>query len=469
MSWPASTATSRLSFQPLYSFGATCLVTTLFAPLIALRGSVRRVLLALALLDIPFQIDQNFAYRDDAAELGAAGGFNVSLTTVALAGLYAAWFIERLVSRRRSASVSMSLVLPLAPYVAVAMLSVVVAYDAGLYARGLSLLGQMFLLYVYLVATVRTQQDVVFVVRWLLIGLVCEGLIIALSATSGAFAIPGMRVRVDTIGEEFGVSARFAGTVGSPTVAAGYLEMLLAPALAVLGTTLGRSYKTLAVVGLSLGSVALICTMTRGGWLAASVSLTVVYFLLWRRGRLSPVVPVVLVALLSAGALLFHESIAGRLTGDDHGSARARLPLMMMALDIITDRPALGVGANNYTEALRPRTPEFGNEWLFTVHNQYLLVWAETGAVGLAAYLFFLFTTLRRGWKSWTRFDPVLSALALGFAAAILGQMLHMQVDIFSTRPNVQLLFVVAALISAMGQITRPEARYRPSADRSWR
>jgi len=127
-----------------------------------------------------------------------------------------------------------------------------------------------------------------------------------------------------------------------------------------------------------------------------------------------------------------------------------------MAWEIIADQPALGVGANNYTQALEPRTPEFGNEWLFTVHNQYLLVWAETGAVGLAAYLWFLLATLRRGWQRWKRTDPLLAPLALGFTAALMGQMLHMQVDIYSSRPQVQLLFVVAALIGVMSRIDAP-------------
>jgi O-antigen ligase len=407
-------------------------------------------------LDIPLQIDQNFGWRDDTAELGGAGGFNVSLTTFALAGLYAAWLIDRLVHRHRSATVPAGLIVPLIPYVGVAVLSLVVAADVGLYARGLVLLLQMFLLYVYLVGTVRTRQDVRFVVSWLLFGLVCEGVIIALSAAGAVFAVGGLHVRTDTTGEEFGAAARFAGTVGSPILAAAYLEMHLAPALAILATNLGRYYKTLAVLGLSLGSAALIGTFSRGGWLAASISLTIVCLLLWRRRRLSPAVPVVLLVLLSTLALFFHESIARRLSGDDRGSARSRVPLMIMALDIIADRPVLGVGANNYTEALRPRTPEFGNEWLFTVHNQYLLVWAETGAVGLAAYLWFLLSTLRRGWQRWKRTDPLLSPLALGFTAALLGQMLHMQVDIFSTRPLVQLLFVVAALIGAMSRMDTP-------------
>ena len=135
--------------------------------MIALAGSARKSFLAIVLLDIPLQIDQNFAYRDAAAELGARGGFNVSLTTFALVGLYSAWFIERLMHRHRPVRLPSGLILSLGPYVAVAALSVVVARDVGLYARGLVLLLQMFLVYVYLIGTVRTRDDVRFVVGWL--------------------------------------------------------------------------------------------------------------------------------------------------------------------------------------------------------------------------------------------------------------------------------------------------------------
>jgi len=441
-----------------WALSVAWVITGLFAPLVALSGSARKFFLAIALLDIPLQIDQNFAYRDAAAELGARGGFNVSLTTFALAGLYGAWFIERIVYRHRSSQVAPSLILSLAPYVAIVTLSIVVAGDVGLYARGVVLLVQMFLLYVYLIGTVRTREDVRFVLRWLLFGLVCEGVIIALSAGGGDFDGAGLQVRKDTFDEDYATAARFAGTVGSPILAAAYFEMLLAPALAVLGTNLGRSYKMLAVLGLTLGAASLVGTFSRGGWLAASLSLAIVYFLLWRRRKLSPAVPVALFVLLSILALVFHENITRRLTEDDLGSARSRVPLAMMAWQIISDRPTLGVGANNYTQALAPRTPEFGNEWLFTVHNQYLLVWAETGIVGLAAYLWFLVGTLRRGWQRWKRADPLLAPLALGFTAALMGQMLHMQVDIYSSRPQIQLLFVVAGLIGAMSRMDTPRA-----------
>jgi putative inorganic carbon (HCO3(-)) transporter len=443
------------------ALGGTCLIAALFAPWIALAGSGRRILLAIVLLDIPLQIDRYFAYLDDAADLGAVGGFNVSLTTLALVGLYAGWGIDRLVHRSRSPRVQLHLLLPLAPYVLVSALSLISALDIGLYSRGVWLLLQMFLVYVYIVGAVRTERDVRFVVTWLLCGLVLESLIIlGLGLAGEGFKVAGLTGRMDEYTEEFGPIARFGGTVGSPNNAAMYLGMLLAPAIAVLATTLGRPYKVLAIVGLGLGSAALMTTHSRGGWLAASLSLAIVCLSLWRGRKLSPAVPVVLLVLLSTIALLFHEAVINRLSGDDRGAARSRVSLIATAFDIIGDDPLLGVGANNYTAALERRMSLFGNQWLFTVHNQYLIVWAETGLVGLAAFLWLLFATLHHGWQRWKCADGLLSPLALGFTAGLAGQMVHMNVDVFTSRPQVQLLVTVAALIAVMSHMGTRQLRH---------
>jgi putative inorganic carbon (hco3(-)) transporter len=430
------------------------LIAGLFAPWIALAGSGRKILLAVVLLDIPLQVDQNFNYLDNAAEFGATAGFNVSLTTVALAGLYAAWLVDRLVRRDRASSVPSGLVGPLCAYLGVVTLSLVVAHDIGLYARGLFLLVQMFLLYVYLVGTVQSAQDVRFVVTWLLAGLLLESLIIIGLGLSGqGFNLPGLHGRVDVSTADWG--ARFGGTVGSPNNAAEYLEMLLAPAVAVLASNLGRFYKILATLGVALGSAALIATLSRGGWIASTLSLAIVCVALWRRGRLSHMV-LWLGGLVVALSLIFHGSIAERLTADDSGSAHVRVPLMETAFRIIADNPVLGVGANNYTAALPDYASRHQSDFLFAVHNQYLLVWAETGLVGLAALLWFLIATIRRGLEAWKLNDPLLSPLALGFTAALVGQMVHMQVDLFNVRAQLQLLVTVAALIGSMSRMETP-------------
>jgi putative inorganic carbon (HCO3(-)) transporter len=432
------------------------LIAGLFAPWIALAGSGRKILLAVVLLDLPLQIDQNFHYLDEAAEFGAIAGFNLSVTTVALAGLYAAWLLDRLLRRDRTPAVPSGLVVPLSAYFGVAALSVIVARDLGLYSRGLFLLVQMFLVYVYLVGNIRSGQDVRFVVTCLLCGLVLESLIILGSGLTGkSFAVAGLKARVDAATDDLGDSARFGGTVGSPNNAAEYLEMLLAPAVAVLASTVGRFPKTLAGLGLALGSAALVGTFSRGGWIATTLSLAIVCVALWRRGRLSRVVPW-LAGPVVAVSLIFHDSIAARLTGDDYGAAHARVPLMATAFRIIGDHPMLGVGVNNYTAALPDYAPRHQDEFLYTVHNQYLLVWAETGLAGLAVFMWFLITTIRHGIREWRLSDPLLSPVALGFTAGLVGQMVHMQVDLLNDRPQLQLLVTVAALLGSMSRMETP-------------
>src|SRR5215217_1824409 len=68
------------------------LLLTVAAPVVALVvGSLRQVLLAVVLLDIPLQWDVNLGWRPDAVAVGAVGGISISATTLALFGLYALW------------------------------------------------------------------------------------------------------------------------------------------------------------------------------------------------------------------------------------------------------------------------------------------------------------------------------------------------------------------------------------------
>ena len=156
------------------------------------------------------------------------------------------------------------------------------------------------------------------------------------------------------------------------------------------------------------------------------------------------------------GALSSGEAIVTRLFSDDNGAAYARIPLMQIAARMISDHPILGVGSNNAVLAM-PRyiTPEFSKEWLYTFHNKYLLVWAETGIGGIMTFLVLLGSSLRRGWQGWQLADRSLAALALALAASLIGQMMHMGVDIFNSRPQVQMLWLLAGIVTAILMLGR--------------
>ena len=256
---------------------------------------------------------------------------------------------------------------------------------------------------------------------------------------------------------------RIGGTIGVPNVAGAYLSVMLAAAAGVLFTDMGKIYQWLSAAVLGSGGVALIFTYSRGAWIALVFAIIVLCFVVWRQRGTSLKVPIAILAVLTLLYVPFGSSISARLFGDDQGSANSRIPLDRLAFRMIGDNLLLGVGANNFTVAMdQYATSEFRREWLWAVHNKYLLILAETGIGGLLAYLAFLLSTLRRGWQCWRLGDSQFAPLALGFVAGIAGHMVHQSVDLFRDRPLQQLLWLSAGLLFAMHRISIAEQRSAP-------
>jgi putative inorganic carbon (HCO3(-)) transporter len=461
---PCSKAEPPGAYRRFGALAANSLVAAVLSPFLALTvGSVPRILLAIVILDIPFEFGTHLYYREDEAALGALGGLSISATTIALAGLYISWFMRSQANRNSGARPSLHINLPLLMYLAISVISMAVAQDVSLSLFEVFLLLEACLVYFYVANTVRTRQDVLFVVSLLLIACLLESFaMIALRFASMPSTIWGVptHVRVDTdVKEGF---MRIGGTVGSPNFAAAYLSLSLASAAGLLFTKLGRAHKWLARAVMGFGGVALIFTFSRGGWMALALSVTVIWICLlgWRRRRVSLKTPIAVILILGTLYLPFHSAISARLLGDDRGSAESRIPLMKLAFRIIEDNPVLGVGVNNFTVVMdRYLTSDFREGWLFAVHNKYLLVLAETGILGLLAFLAFLLDALRRGWQCWALRDHLLSPIALGIMAGIAGHMVHMTVDVFRGRPTQQLLWLLAGFLAAMHRICVADQR----------
>jgi putative inorganic carbon (HCO3(-)) transporter len=455
---PGSPAEGRIgaaAFETL-GLGASWLTLAVASPLAGLASRwAHWLLLAIVLIDVPLQLDVNVLHVMEAEEFGGLGGFSLSVTTAMLGVLYARWALLLALAPHRSASQPGPAVSrALCAYVAVSVVSTALAADVSYALRELFLLLQLFLLYVYVLFWVRTDRDVQFLLLTVLAGLAVESLLVAYgSAVGETMSLGGLKIHVD---EGLGGDVRVGGTFGSPNAAASYLALLLAPALAVQLTTLPRTFKLLAAAAAGLAALALIPTQSRGGWMATVLSVGLLW-LVTARGRRALVLPAVGAVVVVPVLLFSGSTITERLSGDDNGSAQGRLPLIETAFELIRDHPVVGVGPNNYTLVMREYGAVYGDwgDWVYVVHNKFLLVWAETGTLGLMAFIAFLAAAIRHGWRAWKAGHPWLSPLALGFTCGIVGQLLHMQVDIFNGRAQVQMLWIVAALLAVLATRTR--------------
>jgi O-antigen ligase len=312
------------------------------------------------------------------------------------------------------------------------------------------LLVQMLLLFVYFASTLRSKKDFRLIAMMIAAALFFESLVmIAVEVTGGGFSVLGV-----TTTSEVGVQnlVRTGGTVGTANIAGSYVALSLAPTIALALADVDTRLRRFATVAACTGVIALILTFSRAGWTSFVLSMVFLLGFAARRTRLRPrlVATIVVVGVLLVAP--FIAVVAARLEGNDAGAAKSRIALARLAGKVIEANPVTGVGANNFAVVIPDYAgPEFTHEWLFTVHNKYLLVWAEAGIAALLAFVFFLFRTVQMGLRVARESDSLYSWLALGLATAIAGQALgDMLVDAFHTRPQVELLFVEAGIIAAL-------------------
>lgn len=423
-----------------------------FLTLALVIRDVKKLLLAVIILELPVPIDVYLFYEEEFGNLGAVGGLNISLTTAVLALLYGLWIVDVLLKRSppKEERFFWGAAGPLAGYIGLVAVSVVAAVHRPLAIYELIMLAQMFLLYIYLLHAIRSWKDVRFVTTLLMIGLIGESLVmLAVTAIGETVNVGLISARVD----EF--SGRVGGTIGSYNNAAAYFSVMLAIAAGLFFRGERGWLRTLAIVGGLLGTVAIIPTGSRGGWLALIVALAIIGFANWRRGWLPPGVPLALAGGVVCVAVIFQSLFAERFFGEDQTGASSRIPLASLAIRIITDNPILGVGANNFAVRADGYWPNRGlADWLFVVHNKFLLVASENGILAFIVFLIFLLVTIRFGYRAWRMGDRYTAPLVLCFTAALVGHMVHMQLEILNDRGQVELLWIICAMIAVMYRLT---------------
>jgi hypothetical protein len=168
-----------------------------------------------------------------------------------------------------------------------------------------------------------------------------------------------------------------------------------------------------------------------GGLVLATLYIGLFQARAWASGWLPPLVAVIgilwagaprlglLVTLAggAVGALSRQEVIGLVMIGDQQYSLITRWEATRILAEIIKVNPVLGLGPANYYH-YTPLFPILGWYVQFNSHNQYVDIVAQTGLLGLACFLWFVWEVGRLGWRLRAR---VLDGFARAYVYGALG------------------------------------------------
>jgi len=388
----------------------------------------------------------------------SAGGMTVGATE-ALIGLALAAWLAQMVARRQVAPTLPPLTLPLLLFLGTALLSLPGALSLKFGLKEIIKWAEVLGLYVFAANALDRRQ--------------ARKLVLLVVLTGAAAALHGWVQFFTRSGPEgfllFGRFMRAYGTFEQPNPYAGYLGLIapLALSLALGGRKAdGWSQGEWLIYGGSFGvmAVGLAMSWSRGAWIGFAAAAVAVSVVRSRRAAAASAVLVAVgaIALFLGSFQLLPESLTQRFTDflpyvrpfdvrdvkvtDANFAVVERMAHWQAGWQMWAEHPWRGVGVGNY-EPIYPAyyIPPW-KEPLGHAHNTYLNAAAETGLIGLLAYLalwgaaFWQAVQAIRRTSGWDR------AVAIG----VLGVLTHLSVHNFFDNLFVHNMYAHIAILLAL-------------------
>lgn len=359
---------------------------------------------------------------------------------------------------------AVALLAALLAYLVVIILSIVTAYTRSPVIKETLKWSEVFVVVCAAWGFIRTERQMLRL-AW---GAILGGLTLALMGcaqdifANGLLGPGGTNVRVD-------------GTFGQPNPYGGYLNLSLPIAVALAG--FGRDARMRWVAGgVSVISLfALYLADSRGAWLGLAGALLVIVAVglrLERKAAIAGAIAVPLVILawvthiiptsvqnkLLAQVRLNDVSLTAQLN-DANYSTIERLAHWVAGLRMFQAHPILGVGAGNYDAAYQQFKVPGWDESLTHAHNYYINAAAETGVLGLLAFLAVCAAALWVAFRATRMTDRSrggmgalasqdMRAVAIGCAAVIVALCIHnLTDDLFVHAMELQFGLTLGALL----------------------
>lgn len=358
--------------------------------------------------------------------------------------ILALWF-ARMIAQDRAIAIRLPpLTLPFAIFLGVALVSMAGARSLEASAKEFAKWFEMLAIYVYVANHLDEAKTKRVLIVMLLAGL-----------SEAAIGIYQFWLRVGP--EGFLLFDRFIrayGTFEQPNPYAGYLALMIPVALGIVSNfklpVQGSLRSHLATLNLELVTLASLAAMlaavlmswSRGAWLGVGAGMIVTIIVQSRRAFVLSIIAafVLTLAILLSSINIIPTAIADRFAGvadyfgvfdvrgvkvdDTNYAIVERMAHWQAAALMWADKPVLGVGIGNYAAAYSQYALPRWDDPLGHAHNYYLNIAAETGTIGLLAYLMLWAIVF---WQSW-RAVRTTRGLWRGVAAGLLGTLVALSI-----------------------------------------
>ncbi|MDB9527737.1 IctB family putative bicarbonate transporter [Oscillatoria sp. CS-180] len=275
-------------------------------------------------------------------------------------------------------------------------------------------------------------------------------------------------------------TSNFAGTtrvysyLGNPNLLAGYLI----PAVMLSGAAVFAwprwTPKALALLSVLINMACLVLTFSRGGLLgfvAGGFALLVLLVQFWSL-RFNQFWKQWAIPVLIGGAAAFvvlavaaleplRDRVLSIFAGRSDSSNNFRINVWVAVIDMIKDRPILGIGPGNdafnrvYPFYQKPRYTAL------SAYSVFLEIAVEAGFIGLCVFFWLLTVTFGQGWRQLQRLREIQSVQAYWLIAALatmVGMLVHGLVDTIWYRPQVSTLWWMMLALVASYYTSKPKA-----------
>jgi hypothetical protein len=344
-----------------------------------------RAALFIGIWEILLQIDTYLMFHEQDSDLGAVGGINISVTTVCFGYLF-------LVKSLRAASLQsqpdfrhMVTNIPMLIYIATVALSALVATVYALTFFEVALLVQAYALFFYIANCIHNEEDLEFGLTTLATALGFQGVVMIVLDLIGT---PGESFQFGPITASVWEDGRPAGTVHSAVVIGSMMAIMWLPTVALALTARKRLTRHIAILCSALGMLGILLSESRGAVLSIILGSAIFGSYLWSRRWLPKYTFAFLFVIGLISLYPLSQLVLKRVVGDDGDSASARKHHTLIAVDTIAKAPIVGHGAGNCHIACKESADNqnFRSEWYYTVHSKFLVVWVETGIVGIVSF-----------------------------------------------------------------------------------